>query len=56
MREHHPIGHPRHEMWFELAKIMEQAAIANSDLQPQILATARAYQAAVPRPDVDESV
>jgi len=58
MREQHPVSHPRHEMWWELASLLEY--IANPDLScagtettSRVLFVARAYLAAVERPDIE---
>jgi hypothetical protein len=59
MKEHHPTSHPRHEMWSEMAKLMEEAAkpIHDHDLLRHLaMPVAQAYCAAVGRPDLDGSL
>lgn len=51
MREHHPIGHPRHEMWEQFALMMEETAAANV-CPDRVLAVCETYLAAVDRPDI----
>lgn len=59
MREEHGISHPRHEMWFEFAGLLEVTArdllttsMYRVTTEP-ILRVARAYLAARSRPDID---
>lgn len=56
-RELHPISHPRHEMWEQLARLWEGCAarpeLAAQALYILALTAARAYLAAVDRPDID---
>jgi hypothetical protein len=58
MREQHPTSHPRHEMWFTLAQLLENVARAGyvsalDAVGSQTLAVAQSYLAAVDRPDID---
>lgn len=57
MREHHPISHPEHEMWEQSARMLEEYArypkLLVVPLAAHVLAVARAYLAAVDRPDID---
>lgn len=61
MREQHGPDHPRHEMWFALADLLEHAALTleSTGHTPSVeyaLHVARAYLAAVPRANTGESL
>jgi hypothetical protein len=72
MRECHPVSHPRHEMWFTLSTLLDLDArdiqnpkryLASPTISAQhealsstIGTVARAYLAAVDRPDISEEL
>jgi hypothetical protein len=54
MRVQHPLSHPRHEMWEQMARLMEKAALGvhPEALLEQVSLVGQAYNAAVDRPDI----
>ena len=50
------MSHPRHEMWFALADLLDGEAKTprgNEFINPQVVKVAQAYLSAVNRPDLD---
>lgn len=58
MREQHPASHPRHEMWYTLAGLLDSEASKRGAefIMPEVVRVAEAYLAAVARPDISEEL
>lgn len=55
MRELHPMSHPRHEYWEQMALMLEETAAANV-CPDRVCSVAITYLASVGRPDITSEV